>query len=61
MVGANGALLDIVGQTTMVVRLKTFQMEQEFVVAQSFPVDCLLGADFLTQTCAVIDFKRNAV
>ena len=58
MVGANGAMLDIVGQINVVVGLK---MEQEFVVAQSWPVDCLLGADFLTQSCAVIDFKRNAV
>ena len=58
MVGANGAMLDIVGQINVVVGLK---MEQEFVVAQSWPVDCLLGADFLTQSCAVIDFKHNAV
>ena len=24
-------------------------------------MDCLLGADFLTKHCAVIDFKRNAL
>eukprot|EP00731_Ephydatia_muelleri_P013877 Em0007g1187a len=59
-VGANGAPLDIVGQTTLVVGLGTFQVEQEFVVARSLSVDCLLGADFLTKHGAVIDFKRNA-
>ena len=32
-VGVNGAPLDIVGQTTLVVGLGTFQAEQEFVVA----------------------------
>ena len=60
-VGANGTPLDIVGQTTLIVGLGSFQAEQKFVVARCLSVDCLLGADFLTKHCAMIDFKCNAL
>ena len=47
--------LDVVGQTTLVVCLSNFQVEQDFVVVHDLSVDCLLGANFLTQHDGVTD------
>ena len=59
-VGANGMPLEIVGETLVSVAVgSSFQTEHSFAVAKRLPVDCLLGADFLTLHSAVLDCANH--
>ena len=59
-VGANGMPLEIVGETLVSVTVgSSFQTEHSFAVAKRLPVDCLLGADFLTLHSAVLDCANH--
>ena len=58
-VGADGLPLQVMGQTTATVSLGTFQVKQEFTVVKSLTVDCILGADFLLEHNAIIDYKAG--
>ena len=55
MLGANGLPLDVKGCIELPVRLGLFHANHPFIVVQNLTVDCLLGADFLTEYGAVID------
>ena len=55
MLGANVHLLDVKGWIETPVRLGAFYAVHPFVIVQDLTVDCLLGADFLTEHGAVID------
>ena len=56
VVGANGIPLDVIGHTTLVVSLGTFTTKQKFTIVRQLTVDCLLGADFLMNHHAIIDY-----
>ena len=60
-IGANGSLLDVVGQITMPVSIGNFTTGQVFDVANTLAVDCLLGADYLVAHGVIIDYKRSCV
>ena len=54
-VGANGMPLETVGETLGAVAVgSSIQTEHSFAVTKRLPVDCLLGANFLTLKSAVI-------
>ena len=52
--GANGTLLDVVGQTTATVCLRDFKVDHQLTVVRNLTVDCLLGANFLQHHGAVL-------
>ena len=60
-VGANGMPLDIVGRTTMILSLGSFNAEKEFTVIRNLTVECLLGADFLKEHGAVMDYTNSVL
>ena len=51
-VDANGAPLDIVGQTTVTLQLGNFKVNHQFIVVHSLTTECLLE-DFLLQHSAI--------
>ena len=55
MLGANGHPLGVKGWIEIPVRLGAFHTVHPSVVVQDLTVDCLLGANFLTEHGAVID------
>ena len=58
-VGANGLPLNVVGKVHLPVKLGNFQQDQEFLVAKNLSVECLLGADFLVRSEAILDCKAG--
>ena len=60
-VGANGAPLDVIGLTTLTVSLESFTTQQKFTVVRQLTVDCLLGADFLQNNNAMIDYHTKTL
>ena len=60
-IGANGSPLDVVGQIRMPVSIGNFNIEQVFVVVNTFAVDCLLGTDNLVAHGVIIDYKCSFV
>ena len=56
-VGANGTPLDVIGYTTLTMSLGPFTTQQRFTIVRQLTVDCLLGADFLHNHDAVIDYS----
>ena len=55
-VGANGFPLDVVP-----VKLGSLLQDQDFIVAKNLSVDCLLGADFMTNNQAILDCRAEVV
>ena len=60
-IAANGAPLELVGQTTIPISIGKFNTSHLFIVALNVTVDCILGIDFLMQHGAVIDCKQKCV
>ena len=60
-VGANGTPLDVVGKVNIGVSLGSYSVEEEFTVIRNLTVDCLLGADFLKEHCAVMDCRSGTL
>ena len=60
-IAANGAPLELVGQTTIPISIGKFNTSHLFTVALNVTVDCILGIDFLMQHGAVIDCKQKCV
>ena len=60
-VGANGTLLDVVGQIKIPVKIGSYQSEQVFTIVNALTVDCLLGADYLVTHEVIINYKHNNV
>ena len=59
--GANGAPLDVIGQTTVTLQLGDFKVDHQFTVVRNLTVDCLLRADFLRKHSAVLDCCNNTL
>ena len=53
---ANEIPLNVVGQTTLLVALEDFQVQQQFIAVKDLFMDCLLGADFLVAHKVIIHF-----
>ena len=60
-VGANGLPLEVVGQVTVAISVGGFTCEQRFVVVRNPTVDCVLGADFLSDQAAIIDCRGGTL
>ena len=60
-VGANGTPLDVVGHTTLMVSVGSFHTRHQFTVVKHLTVDCLLGADFLQDYGAVLDYRNHTL
>ena len=60
-IGANGSLLDVIGQITLPVNIGNYQSAQVFIVVKTLTVDCLLGVDYLVAHEVVIDYKHAMV
>ena len=60
-VGANGAPLDVIGQTTVTIQLGDFKVDHPFTVVHNLTVDCLLGADFLQKHDTILDCCNNTL
>ena len=56
-IGANGLPLHVVGKIQLPVKLGCFQQDQVFIVVRNLSVECLLGADFLVHSEAILDCK----
>ena len=61
VVNANGTPLDVEDQIKLVVSIRSFTCEHEFIVIHNLTVDCLLGADFLKKHGAVINCKSGTL
>ena len=61
VVGANGTPLDVMGMSTLNVRLGSFLDEHEFIVVKELTVECLLGADFMEKNDVLIDCRRKCL
>ena len=60
-IGANGTPLDVIDYTTLTVSLGPFNTQQRFAVVRQLTVHCLLGADFLQNHDAVIDYRSKTL
>lgn len=58
---ANCSPLHVMGQIKIPIAIAAFQTEQVFVVVSKLTVDCLLGADYLTENEVIIDYKLRRV
>ena len=59
VVAANGAELDIVGKTVVLLEVGGLQTEFAVLVARTLTQDCILGADFLLHNRCVVDMHRQ--